>query len=201
MWLFNKTKYCVIKFETKDYFYGEYKNGKVKQPFSGDYEIVTFCKTENEAKTICELFNRVFYLQDKQLEQLETEINELKDKLSQMESEKTVSDCKLNDKLLTNDPYRAKMNCSSVLGINYGLLNIYVVTGEYPNYSIDKKEVITKDDFNYCLKEKETNNISLWPKNKCFKTYEEANNKVLELIQKETNKEHSCACKCTSKKK
>ncbi|MCM1260680.1 MAG: hypothetical protein NC222_06985 [Staphylococcus sp.] len=78
---------------------------------------------------------------------------------------------------------------------------VYVLTGEYPNYSISKKNKVIEDDFNYCLKEINTNIISLWPKYKCFDTYEEANNKVLELIQKEANKEHPCTCKCTSKKK
>ena len=71
----------------------------------------------------------------------------------------------------------------------------YVVTGVYQSYSIAKKEIVAYDDYNYCLKELKTNNIFLWPKDKCFNTYEEANNKALKLIQKEVSKFHTCNCK------
>lgn len=61
--------------------------------------------------------------------------------------------------------------------------SIYVITGEYPHIQIDTKYIVEEDEFNYCLREKDTNNISLYPKTKCFDNYENAMNKVLELIQ------------------
>lgn len=61
---------------------------------------------------------------------------------------------------------------------------MYVVTGEYPNLSISAKYVEAEDEFNFCFSEQDTDNLSLHPKDRCFDTYEQANNKVIELIQK-----------------
>lgn len=60
---------------------------------------------------------------------------------------------------------------------------IFVVTGEFPHLSIDTKIVIADDDYNYCLRERYTNNISLVKKNKCFKNLVDANNMLLLLLQ------------------
>lgn len=136
------------------------------------------------------------------IEKLNDKIEEMNKEIKDIKSHQKVDECKLINaehfSINNNLRYTIDNTISDTLK-NYDI--VYVLTGEYPNYSISEKKKMVEDDFNYCLKEKDTNNISLWSKDKCFKTYEEANNKVLELIQKETNKEHPCQCKCTSKKK
>lgn len=64
---------------------------------------------------------------------------------------------------------------------------MYVVTGEYPNLAISAKYIEAEDEFNFCFSESDTDNLSLHPKDRCFDTYEQANNKVIELIQKATS--------------
>ena len=59
----------------------------------------------------------------------------------------------------------------------------FVVTGEYPNLAISKKWYVYKDNYRYCLKDINVNHIDLYENNRVFKTYEEANNKVIELLQ------------------
>ena len=59
----------------------------------------------------------------------------------------------------------------------------FVVTGEYPNLAISKKWYVYKDNYKYCLKDINVNHIDLYENNRVFKTYEEANNKVIELLQ------------------
>ena len=59
----------------------------------------------------------------------------------------------------------------------------FVVTGEYPNLAISEKLYIYKDNYKYCLKDINVNHIDLYENNRVFKTYEEANNKVIELLQ------------------
>lgn len=77
----------------------------------------------------------------------------------------------------------------------------YVVTGSYPNLSIDVKDIVATDSYNNCVKEKETNNISLVSKGVCFNSYHEAMNYVLFCIQRATNKECSCLAEKTKKGK
>lgn len=62
---------------------------------------------------------------------------------------------------------------------------IYVVCGEFPNIHIDKKEIVSEDEFNYCLKESLTNNIGIWEKSKCFNDFESAVNEVIKQLQAE----------------
>lgn len=59
----------------------------------------------------------------------------------------------------------------------------FVVTGEYPNLAISEKLYIYKDNYRYCLKDINVNHIDLYENNRVFKTYEDANNKVIELLQ------------------
>lgn len=59
----------------------------------------------------------------------------------------------------------------------------FVVTGEYPNLAISEKLYIYKDNYKYCLKDIGVNHIDLYENNRVFKTYEDANNKVIELLQ------------------
>ena len=61
----------------------------------------------------------------------------------------------------------------------------FVVTGEYPNLVISKKWYVYKDNYRYCLKDINVNHIDLYENNRVFKTYEEANNKVIELLQQQ----------------
>lgn len=59
----------------------------------------------------------------------------------------------------------------------------FVVTGEYPNLAISEKLYVYKDNYRYCLKDIDVKHIDLYEGNRVFKTYEEANNKVIELLQ------------------
>jgi len=61
---------------------------------------------------------------------------------------------------------------------------MYVVLGEYPNIFIDTKYYVAHDDYNYCLRDVKANNIDVYKKDRVFCTYEEANNKVISLLQK-----------------
>ena len=71
----------------------------------------------------------------------------------------------------------------------------FVVTGEYPNLAISKKWYVYKDNYKYCLKDINVNHIDLYENNRVFKTYEEANNKVIELLQqKDFGKTLSVVC-------
>lgn len=135
---------------------------------------------------------------ERNIEKLNDKIEEMNKEIKDIKSHQEADECKLiNYKHLYIDSSLSNTISATSKADDI----VYVLTGEYPNYSISEKKKMVEDDFNYCLKEKDTNNISLWSKDKCFKTYEEANNKVLELIQKATNKEHPCQCKCAPKKK
>ena len=71
----------------------------------------------------------------------------------------------------------------------------FVVTGEYPNLAISKKWYVYKDNYKYCLKDINVNHIDLYENNRVFKTYEDANNKVIELLQqKDFGKTLSVVC-------
>lgn len=71
----------------------------------------------------------------------------------------------------------------------------FVVTGEYPNLAISEKLYIYKDNYRYCLKDINVNHIDLYENNRVFKTYEDANNKVIELLQqKDFGKTLSIVC-------
>ena len=59
----------------------------------------------------------------------------------------------------------------------------FVVTGEYPNLAISEKWYVYKDNYKYCLRDIDVNHIDLYENNKVFKTYEDANNKIIELLQ------------------
>ena len=65
----------------------------------------------------------------------------------------------------------------------------FCVIGSYPNIQIVDKWYVAEDEFNYCLRNKESNTLDLHKKDTVFTTYEAANNRVLELIQKQ-----QCAC-------
>lgn len=78
--------------------------------------------------------------------------------------------------------------------------SIYVISGEYPNLFIDEKYIVSEDNFNYCLKEKTTNNLSLKPKSSCFDKLLDAHNILFRLLQEEMSKPIRCNCTCTSKK-
>ena len=71
--------------------------------------------------------------------------------------------------------------------------HFFCVVGEYPNIRIVKKVYVAEDAYCYCLRNTDSNNIDLYQKDSVFKTYEEANNKVLELLQKPH-------CTCAKKK-
>lgn len=60
---------------------------------------------------------------------------------------------------------------------------VYVVVGEYPNIFIDKKYFIAKDDYNFCLRDSKINSLNIYKKDRVFTSYEEANNKVIGLLQ------------------
>lgn len=60
---------------------------------------------------------------------------------------------------------------------------VYVVVGEYPNIFIDTKYFIAQDSYNVCLKDSKADCIDIYKKEKVFTTYEEANNKVISLLQ------------------
>ena len=62
---------------------------------------------------------------------------------------------------------------------------IYVITGEFPNLQIDKKKFVTEDEFNYCLKEQNTENIGLYSKSKCYTDFESAVNALVKILQAE----------------
>ena len=65
----------------------------------------------------------------------------------------------------------------------------YLVLGQWPHICIDKKIIVEQDDFNYCVKEESTNNISVVSKDRCFATYEKALQYQNSLIQRECDKE------------
>lgn len=60
---------------------------------------------------------------------------------------------------------------------------LYVVVGEYPNIFIDKKYFIARDNYNFCLKDSKADCIDIYKKDRVFTSYEEANNKVISLLQ------------------
>lgn len=60
---------------------------------------------------------------------------------------------------------------------------MYAVLGEYPNIFIDTKYYVAHDNYNYCLKDVKTSCIDVYKKDRVFCTYEEANNKVISLLQ------------------
>lgn len=59
----------------------------------------------------------------------------------------------------------------------------FVVTGKYPNLAISEKLYIYRDSYKYCLEDIDVKRIDLYESNMVFKTYEDANNKVIELLQ------------------
>lgn len=61
---------------------------------------------------------------------------------------------------------------------------VYVVVGEYPNIFIDKKYFVAQDDYNFCLRDSKVNNLNIYKKDRVFTSYEEANNKVIGLLQR-----------------
>lgn len=61
---------------------------------------------------------------------------------------------------------------------------LYVVVGEYPNIFIDKKYFIARDNYNFCLKDSKADCIDIYKKDRVFTSYEEANNKVIGLLQR-----------------
>lgn len=60
---------------------------------------------------------------------------------------------------------------------------VYVVVGEYPNIFIDKKYFVAQDDYNFCLRDSKVNSLNIYKKDRVFTSYEEANNKVIGLLQ------------------
>lgn len=60
---------------------------------------------------------------------------------------------------------------------------LYVVVGEYPNIFIDKKYFIARDNYNFCLKDSKADCIDIYKQDRVFTSYEEANNKVISLLQ------------------
>lgn len=60
---------------------------------------------------------------------------------------------------------------------------VYVVVGEYPNIFIDKKYFVAQDDYNFCLRDSKVNSLNIYKKDRVFTSYEEANNKVISLLQ------------------
>lgn len=71
----------------------------------------------------------------------------------------------------------------------------FVVTGEYPNLAISEKWYVYKDNYKYCLRDINVDHIDLYENNRVFKTYEDANNKVIELLQqKDFGKTLSVVC-------
>lgn len=71
----------------------------------------------------------------------------------------------------------------------------FVVTGEYPNLAISEKWYVYKDNYRYCLRDINVNHIDLYENDRVFKTYEDANNKVIELLQqKDFGKTLSVVC-------
>lgn len=75
---------------------------------------------------------------------------------------------------------------------------VYVIVGSFPNMFIDKRIVETEDNFNFCLKHKDTDSLDLFPKNKCYNTYEEASEQMFKQLQ-ECIKENKHECKCSKK--
>lgn len=75
---------------------------------------------------------------------------------------------------------------------------VYVIVGSFPNMFIDKRIVETEDNFNFCLKHKDTGSLDLFPKNKCYNTYEEASEQMFKQLQ-ECIKENKHQCKCSKK--
>lgn len=71
--------------------------------------------------------------------------------------------------------------------------NFFCVVGEYPNIKIVEKLYVAEDEYCYCLRNIDSNNLGLYQKDSVFETYEEANNKVIELLQKPH-------CMCEKKK-
>ena len=65
---------------------------------------------------------------------------------------------------------------------------VYVVCGRWPNISIDKKEYIYKDEYCYCVRELNSNNISLISKEQCFTSHCEALEYQNKMIQQVCNK-------------
>lgn len=61
---------------------------------------------------------------------------------------------------------------------------VYVVVGEYPNIFIDKKYFVAQDDYNFCLRDSKVNSLNIYKKDRVFTSYEEANNKVIGLLQR-----------------
>lgn len=71
----------------------------------------------------------------------------------------------------------------------------FVVTGEYPNLAISEKWYVYKDNYKYCLRDIDVDHIDLYENNKVFKTYKDANNKIIELLQqKDFGKTLSVVC-------
>lgn len=68
---------------------------------------------------------------------------------------------------------------------------VYVLTGEYPRLAIKPVIVETEDEFNYCVRNEDSNTIEIYPQDRCFESYEEANDKLIEKIQKATSLKNS----------
>ena len=75
---------------------------------------------------------------------------------------------------------------------------VYAILGSFPNMFIDKRIIVAKDEFNYCLKHNDTGCLDLFSKNKCFDTYEEASEQMFKELQK-CIKENKHECKCSKK--
>lgn len=91
---------------------------------------------------------------------------------------------------LTNNIYGASSMATSN---NEDIDKVYVVVGKYPKYQVVKKLIKAEDENNYCLEDISLSTgpiLSMHPKNMCFGKYEEAFNKVLQLIQEKSSKNY-----------
>lgn len=172
--------YIIFKYDTRYAQLSAVVGGFVYSNSDDDYSISVPRKnivadeicTEEEADFIC-----------KQTKYVNGEFKLLKERITKLEQEQALKTVKA-----VTYKYSDSTNI---------LNNIYVIIGEYPNFSISEKIIMVEDEFNYCLKDKKNNSINMCPKVRCFKTYQEANNEILKLLQKEIGKE----CKCQSHKK
>lgn len=107
---------------------------------------------------------------------------------------------KLSDKLeslkkaqetLLNEVKDIQADSFLVSSVDNLVLDIYTIVGKYPKYQIVKKKIKAMDENKYCLETTSLSTgpiITVHPKNMCFEDYEEAVNKVLQLIQEKTSK-------------
>lgn len=77
----------------------------------------------------------------------------------------------------------------------------FCVIGSYPDLKIVKKFYVDEDEYGYCLRNKDSNNLGLYPKEMVFYTHGDAVNKVIELMQKQINACIYAPTKVESKKR